>query len=1450
MEFINQFKTYLLQGKQKHSKITVKNYLSDVRKFINWYESAFGKEFEAWLITHEIISRYKTQLTSNSQSNIYSARSLKRYLSSLRKFYSFLLSQKLVSVNPFEPNSNITQPIDYWHIKEFSNHLFLTQASKLTLKNYLMDIKQFKDWFSQVNAAQTQLQSSISPLEMLNAKVVDEYKNRLLYDAKLSPLSVNRKLSSLRKYLAWAKTQGFLKRNIQFNQTAVAMVEPKDEPAILPNPDLNQLRDVPQIGKINKQTKYSKFPPLRLLQKITNGSTYLFDLLIMAPVVNLASSAKYGLWKFSGRKVFVPVEELLKKQTPTETTKHILSPNVAALDSFITNQPQINLRQIRSIPKSIYAPLNISTKDFPIGLKILHHLRYTRPAWYKKYHSYRFVHYIHFAVVLIYTTILGLTIYQAMIESPHFQTPVLASRSSSPRMLAFKGTLTDAYAAPITKDVTLRFTLYNNPTATGSAMLWQETQAIQPDDNGNFSTNLGKNTPIYQSLLNDNSNLFLGITIGKNPELAPRQQIATTAYTQDSEKLQGLLPITDPNAKSTNVILALNSSGDLTIGGSASPRFEATGGEFTLSGQTLTLTTAEGSNTNVQIKPDGSGIVDIQKPIQNTTNYNSAVGMDGAVEIDDSVAILANESSHSALLINQNSTGDLISASGSGTAKFTVNYVGAGMFAGDLAVNGNNLTSKSPTFNLLNANVSTLNIANQATEVSIASGSGTTTINNDLTVKGALTAKTGIVIPENQSIKFSGLTAGGLSFLDNNKQFAQDANNLFWDQAGKRLGLGTNAPLFRLDVRDDQAATAAAQIYNTSTSTNASGLTIKLGISAPTNTNNFLSFQNGDGLIVGKITGNNPTNNNVVYNTGGADYAEYYKKADIFETFETGDVVCIASGGVTKCKDKAKMLGVVSATAGFVGAGNHDNDPTYVLVGIVGQLPVKVADGVSLTSGDPVTLDTNTQGITKATTPGMIIGHALEDYTSSASKPGLVKVALNVSWHDDEALLTTAGNLKGWQTNQTPAVPSPLDNIIGSIKASLIEAGQISSQQISAATANFASVVADTILTQKIVSPIADVSHVRTNVISPLADDPKIALEFSESQISVTNPKNASAAAVATIDNEGNASFAGDVEARQASFSGTLRAKKIIADEIDLSDEALAKLGKSVTNTASPSSTFITNVYNIATQSASKEIAQNEIQNTQYKIPDTTFSAEFARFNQGLIALGASSLSNVAISGDLRVGQNLIISENSLNTVGTDLSLQSLRQGNLSLMGDLVKIDTEGNLSVAGNATFAKDVTIKGKLAANVIAPVPDQDLLFQLPEEKPGKSNKFEIQTATGSGVLSINQIGDVIASGSGKFANIAAKTFSIIRGAQADTSFTRTEADGSAGVAVITAYETERTIVSPYMKPNSLVYITAISDTQNVTPYIARQTANSFTIQIPRSVTKDIKLNWWILN
>lgn len=210
------------------------------------------------------------------------------------------------------------------------------------------------------------------------------------------------------------------------------------------------------------------------------------------------------------------------------------------------------------------------------------------------------------------------------------------------------------------------------------------------------------------------------------------------------------------------------------------------------------------------------------------------------------------------------------------------------------------------------------------------------------------------------------------------------------------VGMGTTNPLAKLDVSDAQSSTVSAFIRNINTGVNASGLAIQLGNTNPGTGNYFLSFLDGAGDIIGKIQGNGA--GGISYATSGIDFAEYYKKASSAAQLVPGTIACETPSGANSCTTNASILGVVSNKAGFVGGTEHADDLSYVLVGMVGQLPVQISTASgTIQQGDPLTVGPDGLAI-KATTAGQIIGHALQN--SSEAKDETIMAAVNVSWYD------------------------------------------------------------------------------------------------------------------------------------------------------------------------------------------------------------------------------------------------------------------------------------------------------------------------------------------------------------------------------------------------------------------------------------------------------------------
>jgi hypothetical protein len=218
----------------------------------------------------------------------------------------------------------------------------------------------------------------------------------------------------------------------------------------------------------------------------------------------------------------------------------------------------------------------------------------------------------------------------------------------------------------------------------------------------------------------------------------------------------------------------------------------------------------------------------------------------------------------------------------------------------------------------------------------------------------------------------------------------------------------------------------------------------------------------------------------------------------------------------------------------------------------------------------------------------------------------------------------------------------------------------------------------------------------------------------------------------------------------------------------------------------------------------------------------------------------------------LSVGTTLSIGASSIDVLGYDLELQPLRQGGVSFLAGRVRIDTEGNLVVGGNAEFAKDVTVRGNLAANLISPLPDQDLVINLSssaghEAAARRAQNLLIRGASNSAVLTVNALGDLVSSGSGTFNKL---NLSFAKPALA-LSEEEVVATGSAGVATISARLREVTVRNSLVTDKSLIYVTPVGDTAGASLFLLRQVpGESFTVGVSRPVDSPLPFNFLIVN
>jgi hypothetical protein len=106
-----------------------------------------------------------------------------------------------------------------------------------------------------------------------------------------------------------------------------------------------------------------------------------------------------------------------------------------------------------------------------------------------------------------------------------------APTAPSTSTIPYQGRLADTAGNPINATTPMVFRLY--AAGTGGAPLWEENWTGQNSvavSDGLFNVMLGSLTPISQPIVTGNSNLWLGITVGVDNEMAPRVQLGSVPW--------------------------------------------------------------------------------------------------------------------------------------------------------------------------------------------------------------------------------------------------------------------------------------------------------------------------------------------------------------------------------------------------------------------------------------------------------------------------------------------------------------------------------------------------------------------------------------------------------------------------------------------------------------------------------------------------------------------------------------------------------------------------------------------------------------------------------------------------------------------------------------------------------------------------------------------------------
>lgn len=203
--------------------------------------------------------------------------------------------------------------------------------------------------------------------------------------------------------------------------------------------------------------------------------------------------------------------------------------------------------------------------------------------------------------------------------------------------------------------------------------------------------------------------------------------------------LSSSLSVTGASTLTGNVTMG----GDLTVTGNAVIQ-----GTLTANGGTLTLGDADTDNVvfnadvNSHILPNTDNTYDLGSASKSWRNLH----LDGTATVNN-LSITGSQTVSATTQSTDKDTGALVVEGGVGVEKNvnvggnlavtgTTSLTGDTTITGDLAVNGGDLTTTSAAFNLVNANVTSVNFAGAGTAISIGASTGTTTVNHSLTVAG------------------------------------------------------------------------------------------------------------------------------------------------------------------------------------------------------------------------------------------------------------------------------------------------------------------------------------------------------------------------------------------------------------------------------------------------------------------------------------------------------------------------------------------------------------------------------------------------------------------------------------------------------------------------------------------------------------------------------------------
>ena len=214
-------------------------------------------------------------------------------------------------------------------------------------------------------------------------------------------------------------------------------------------------------------------------------------------------------------------------------------------------------------------------------------------------------------------------------------------RSAIPQTISYQGSLSDASGEPVNEALLMTFSLYTSPSA--ETPLWTEARTVTVT-NGAFHVILGTASsegPLKSSVFE--GPLYLGIAVGSDPEMVPRQALTSVGYAFRAAVAEAVVPgaVTGDGLAAASVTTGKIADGAVTA---------AKIGEPCLTGQvlkwgSLKWACAADDNDNTAVEAAVAGheirIVDLEKAVADLqTGLISALAAIGELQADLATANL------------------------------------------------------------------------------------------------------------------------------------------------------------------------------------------------------------------------------------------------------------------------------------------------------------------------------------------------------------------------------------------------------------------------------------------------------------------------------------------------------------------------------------------------------------------------------------------------------------------------------------------------------------------------------------------------------------------------------------------------------------------------------------------------------------------------------------------